>query len=349
MFTPIDRQVIGSWYRYLLEPRIAKLTGRTLRATGPRIAIVGNCQSFNMAYAIQLLCPAALVDHFPLIPRSHVPLRIFARTLATYDFVFSHDFPAGFIPSGGFKELRDLLNKTTLLPQINFAAFHPDSVYVGDSAEGHAPIFGPLGPYRSALAVFAFRKGLSLQEANALFNHNVFESLGYYGFWNDASAELIQSCKRDCDMDLSAELIKWARRVAFMHTVNHPKPFVLVDVAKKLLAKIGLLVPDLDYENYMIDDFLRYPTFPIYPPIGAYYGCAGSYTFKLAPAAAARDVGDYLVLPEFLIGSYAKFRRFGDARLANPRVDAWLGERATADMIVSLARENLRMGRLPVR
>ena len=349
MLTPIDKQTIRSWHQYLAEPQIAKLTGRVLRAIGPRIAVVGNCQSFSIAYAMKLLCPAARVDHFPVIPRSHVPLKIFVRTLATYDYVLSHDFPTGFIPGGGSKELRDLLPKTILVPQITFAAFHPDSVYVGEAGGLHAPIMSPLGPYHSALAVFAFRKGLSLQEANALFNDNVFEALGYFDFWNEASAELIENCKRDYEMDLSFEFSNWTRRGVFMHTVNHPKPFVLVDIAKKLLTNIGLPAPDIDSEDYMIDDFIRYPIFPIYPPIGAYFGCLGSYTFRLTPAHPVPEVADYLMLPQFINGSYAKYRKCESGRLTNRRVDTWLGDKATSDMIVSLAQENLKGGRLPVR
>jgi hypothetical protein len=349
MLTPIDNQTIRSWYQYLAEPQIVKLTGRVLRATGPRIAVVGNCQSFSIAYAMKLLYPTAKVDNFPVMPRSHVPLKIFVRTLATYDYVFSHDFPTGFIPGGGSKELRDLLPKTILIPGITFAAFHPDSVYLGEAGGLHAPIFGPLGPYHSALAVFAFRKGLSLQEANALFNHNVFEALGYFNFWNEASAAFIQQSKENYDLDFSAEFIKWARRGVFMYSVNHPKPFVLLDVAKKLLTNIGLSAPDIDNEDYMIDDFMRDPIFPIYPPVGAYFGCLGSYTFTLTTAQPTRQVGDYLMLPQFLYGSYTKYRQCGSERLTNHRVDAWLGDSTTADMIAALARKNLQAGLLPVR
>jgi hypothetical protein len=299
---PIDKQTIRSWYQYFAEPHIVKLTGRVLRAIGPRIAIVGTCQSFSIACAMKLMCPTATVDHFPIISRSHVPQKIFVETLATYDYVFLHAFPAGFIPGGGSNELRDLLEGTILIPTISFSAFHPDSISVGEG-EVHAPIFGPLGVYHSVLALFAFRKGLSLREANALFNDNVFQALGYFDFWNEASAELIESGKRDCDLDLSDEFIKWSRRGVFMYTINHPKPFVLVDVAKKLLTNAGFTVPDIDYENYIFDDFIRYPIFPIYPAIGAHFGCFGSYTFRLTTAQVERHVVDYLTLPQFLSGS----------------------------------------------
>ncbi len=78
--------------------------------------------------------------------------------------------------------------------------------------------FGPVGPYHSALAVFAFRKGLTLTEANALFNRNVFEALGYFDIWNDAAREFLETARQKFGMDLSAELMSWARRGVFMYS-----------------------------------------------------------------------------------------------------------------------------------
>ncbi|MGA8171968.1 MAG: WcbI family polysaccharide biosynthesis putative acetyltransferase [Methylocystis sp.] len=348
MLTPIDRQTAKSWYRHRVEPHVAKLQGRLLRATGPRIAIIGTCQSFSIAHAMKLLQPTATVDHFPVIPRSHVPLKIFAQTLATYDFVMSHAFPQGFIPGGGSDELRGLLKKTTLLPVITFAAFHPDCISVGED-DIHAPIFGPLGLYHSALALFAFRAGLSEQEAAALFNQNVFEAVGYFDFWNEATAALLGSCKQDHGLDLSPEFNSWSRRGVFMYSNNHPKPFVIFDLAKKLLASVGLPASDLDYETYIVDDFIQYPVFPVYPPIGAHFGCRGSYTFKITPMNSRGHVGDYLLLPQFIKASYEKYGKCDSARLTNHRVETWLADAAATDLIVSLGRKNLRMGLLPER
>ena len=149
MLTPIDKQIIRSWYQYVAEPHFSRFTGRVLRAIGPRIAVVGTCQSFSVAYAIKLLRPEAKVDHFPVMSRSHAPLETFIKTLKTYDYVLLNDFPRGFIPGGGSSELRDRLRKTFVVPTITFSAFHPDSISVGDD-EVRSPIFGPLGPYHSA-------------------------------------------------------------------------------------------------------------------------------------------------------------------------------------------------------
>ncbi|HXY57730.1 MAG TPA: WcbI family polysaccharide biosynthesis putative acetyltransferase [Methylocystis sp.] len=350
MLRPLDKQIVKSWYQHLAEPHIAKLSGRVLRTTGPRIAVVGNCQSYSTAYAMKLMLPAARVDHFPIISGARLSIRVLAETLATYDFIFAHDFPSGFIPGGGLAELRQRLPRIAFLPQIAFSAFHPDCIYVGENAA--APqVFSPLGAYHSALAVFAFRAGLSIEEANALFNDNVFAALGYYNFWNDACRELIAINKESFDFDLSAELSSWGRRGVFMYTINHPKPFVMIDVAKALLSRAGLQIQDIDTDYYMIDDFidLNQPIFPIYPPIGAHYGVKGSYTFRLTSRHLVRNLSDYLTLPQFIFSCYKKYKECVPAVLGNPRVDAWLADCGVRDQIVSLARSNLAAGLAPVR
>ena len=70
MLTQVDRQILKSWRQYAIEPRIAKFTGRVMRNIGPRIAIIGNCQSFGVAYAMKVLDPSATVDHFSMIARA---------------------------------------------------------------------------------------------------------------------------------------------------------------------------------------------------------------------------------------------------------------------------------------
>ena len=159
MFSQIDKQIAKSWLEYVIEPRVAKLTGRVMRRTGPRIAVIGNCQAFGIAYAMKLLDPSATVDHFSIIRKSRASFDLFTKTLATYDHVFSHEFPHGHISGGDAEELcRRLREKTILVPTVTFSAFHPDLVYLIDETRGNAPLFGPLGPYHSALAVFAYRK-----------------------------------------------------------------------------------------------------------------------------------------------------------------------------------------------
>jgi len=85
MISQIDKQIIRTWS--------AALTGRR-NANGPRVAVIGNCRSYGVAYAMKLLDPTARVDHYSAVAKSQANIGLLARTLATYDYVFSQDFPA---------------------------------------------------------------------------------------------------------------------------------------------------------------------------------------------------------------------------------------------------------------
>jgi len=348
MLSQIDRQIIRSWYNHLVEPRLAPFYSKGPRLTGPRIAVIGNCQAFGLAYAMKLIDPSARVSHFSAIAKTIADVKLLAETLSTYDYVFSHEFLHGHVRGGGSAELCALLGKVIMIPSITFSAFHPDLVYLLDATRGHAPTIGPVGPYHSALAVFAFRRGLSVEEAHALFNRNVFEALGYFDVWNDAVNELVETSKRKFGMDLSAEIANWSRRGVFMYSLVHPRPFVLFDLAKKFLAHAGLPTPAVNGDYYAVDDLGRAEIFPIYPPIGEYFGVQGSYTFKLENYHLSAEVGEFVTLPYYLAECYKVYRRCAPAQLTHPRIEAWLADPAAVGRIITLAGENLRKGLLPV-
>lgn len=350
MFSQIDRQIIRSWIEYAVEPRIAKVTGRVIRTTGPRIAVIGNCQAFGLAYAMKVMDPSAAVHHFSAIGRSKASMEMLARTLDTYDYVFAHDFLEGHLRGGGDSEaLRKLLpKKVTLTPAVTFAAFHPDLVFIEDKSQPlHGFIFGPLGPYHSAVSLFAYRAGLSVEEAQAMFNENVLRTVGYLDIWNAAAKEFLSISRTRYDLDLSAELMSWSRRGVFMYSNVHPKSYVLFDIAKRVWQKAGLTVPAADLSYYEIHDLARAEIFPVYPPIARVFGAQGGYLFKLQNHHLANTVGDFLTLPQYLAASYKTFEKIGPAQLSNPRVEGWLADEETKRLLISYARENLRAGLTP--
>lgn len=350
MFSQIDKQILKSWRQYAVEPRLAKLTGRTLRNTGPRIAVLGNCQAFGLAYAMKVMDPSATVDHFSAIGRSRVAtMDMLVKTLDTYDYVFTHDFLEGHLRGGGDSEelLRRLPGKATKTPAVTFAAFHPDLIYIQDKSEPlHGFIFGPLGPYHSAIALFCYRAGLSLEETRGAFNENVFQTLGYLDMWNEVATGFIENAKL-YGVDLSTDLMNWSRRGVFMYSIVHPKSFVLFDIARRMWEKVGLKPPAADFGYYEIHDLARAEIFPVYPAVARVFGAQGGYLFKLQNHHLAHSVGDFLTLPQYLESSFKTFEKTGAEHLANPRVDAWLGDESTKNFVIKLARENLRAGLAP--
>lgn len=344
MFSQIDKQILKSWRQYALEPRLARLTGRVLRNTGPRIAVIGNCQSFGVAYSMKLMDPSATVDHFSAIGSSRAHMSLFVKTLATYDYIFTHDFVAGHIRGGDSKDLCAQLSKTFVYPAIGFAAYHPDMILIHDLSLTHGFLFGPIGPYHSAIGLFAYRKGLSLEECNGLFNENVFDALGYFNVWNDAASELINSIKVGCDIDLSTDLLNWSRKGVFMFSTVHPKSFVLYDLARRLWEKVGLTPREVDFSFYGVDDLSRSEVFPVYPPIAKMFGVKGSYLFKQQNHHFAHTVGDFLTLPQYLSSCYKTYAATESAKLYNVRVEAWLTNEDLCNSLLKMAKENLRAG-----
>lgn len=347
MLSQIDKQILKSWVQYAIEPRIAKVTGRQLRRTGPRIAVVGNCQAFGVAYAMKVMDPSATVHHYAAIGHARVAdMGLLVKTLDTYDYVFSHEFLHGHLRGpGDSQELRARLPKVTRLPAVTYAAFHPDLVYLTDAKGGF--IFGPLGPYHSAIGVFAYRAGLSPDETRALFNENVFTTLGYLDMWNEAARGFLEMAKNDCGLDLSTDLMKWSRRGVFMYSLVHPMSFVLFDIAKRMWEKVGLEPPAADYGYYQIYDLARAEIFPVYPPIAKLFGVQGAYLFKLQNHHLANDVGDFLTLPQYLAACFKTYEKAGAENLGNPRVEGWLADEGTKSLLIGLARENLKAGKLP--
>jgi hypothetical protein len=342
MLSQIDKQLI----RAFVSPRLERLRG-TQPATGPRIAVIGNCQSYGVAYAMKLLDPTARIDHYSAVSRTFADIDWLARALSTYDRVFSQDFPAGIVKGGDSQELMRRLGNADLFPTLNFAAFQPDLVYLLDASRGHRVLDGPLRPYHSALAVFAFRIGLPLEAAQALFNRNVFEAVGYFDVWGPAAAEFLKNAS-NYDLDLSAELMNWSRRGVFMYSIVHPKPFVLADIARKLFAKGGLAIRNPNLDDYAIDDLARAEIFPVYPEIAEIYGVRGGYLFKRGNFHISAGVGEFLTLPQFLSACYKVYKRARPEQIAHPRIDGWLGDARVAKRLVALARENLARGLTPV-
>ncbi len=347
MISQIDKQIFRCWKQLVVEPRLAKITGRVMRGVSPRIAVIGNCQSYGVAYAMKLLAPTARVDHYSSIGKARADIGLLTKTLATYDQVFSQDFPPSIVKGGDSQELLRRLNNATLFPTVSFAAFHPDLVYLLDAAKCNKALFGPLGPYHSSLAVFAYRVGLSAKQANALFNRNVFEAVGFFDVWNSAAGEFLANAKR-YDLDLSNELMNWSRRGVFMYSIVHPKPFVLADIARRLFAKKGLVVRNENLDDYVIDDLARAEIFPVYPEIAENFGVRGGYLFKQGNFHISNGVGSFMTLPEYLEACYAVYKRARPSQISHPRVDGWLSDETITRKLIALAQENFARGATPV-
>ena len=236
-----------------------------------------------------------------------------------------------------------------LFRPISFAAFHPDLVFIHDPTRLHGYVAGPLGPYQSALGLFAYLKGLSLDMANALFNENVFEAVGYLDMWGAASRELVETARSKFGLDLSAELMSWSRRGVFMYSSVHPMGFVLCDIARKLLEcrrpasrarSTRITTTSTSSRAAIFSRSIRRS-----PNATA---CTGSYLFKRENHHISQGVGEFSDAAAISRArAMSMFRAPRGAELSNPRVEGWLADEASSRILVKLARENLAAGLTP--
>jgi hypothetical protein len=318
---------------------IASLRDRSLRRPGsaPRIAVVANCQSFGVAYAMKLLNLDATVHRFPVIFKSWIGVKTLARTLKLYDFVFFQPFGPGYVRGGSAEPILQELNDPTLLPTLIFTGFHPDQVYVHDRAKGDAPINGPIGPYHSALAFFAYRAGLTVDAALRLFNREVFDSIGYFDVWNGATEAFLKQ-GQEFSLDFREDLLRWSRRGCFMYSSLHPKPFVFFDFARQLTQKAGVPTRPINFDDYAVDDLVRGSVYPVYPEIAEFYGIQGSYIFKGAHFSFGTGLGEFWNLRDFVTDSYRAYAKYQLDQLANERVQDWLDDAEISGFLRSIAR-----------
>ena len=318
MLSEIDRQLAHVWRRRLL--------GREKGA--PKIAVVGNCQSFGVAYGMKLLLPAAQVDRFTIVNKGLADLGFLARTLANYDHVFSLEFQPGFVRGGGWEELRARMPSVQPIPSIVFSCFHPDTVYVLDPARGGRPIESPTGPYHSAIALYAYLRGMNAEQTEGLFNADFFAALGYFDIWEE-SAQQFLALAAEARLDLSGELVRWSRRGAFMYSMNHPKAHVLFDVARALLKRAGLPhSAQIEFDDFAVDDIVRGAVYPVYPEIAERYGHRGNYLFKRANYELSRSVGEFLGLRAYIESCFSMYAKESRASLSAGahRVQSWLND-----------------------
>jgi Polysaccharide biosynthesis enzyme WcbI len=326
LLSALDRQVIASW------------RDRALRrhASGPRIAVVGNCQSFGVAYAMQLLDLEAEIARFSIVSKSWTDMRTLARTLATYDHVFAQDFAPGYLRGGVSAVLQNELGEAVWFPSLAFSAYHPDLILISDPTRGNQLVNCATGPYHSALAFFGYRAGLPPEAALRLFRREVFAALGYFEVWEGAAEALLEQ-GRQFGLDLGADFLRWARRGCFMYSINHPKPYVLYDIARRLLRGVGRPAEPVDFDTYAVDDIVRGYVFPVYPEIAELYGSSGSYIFKASHYRLSKGLGKFWDLPGYLRDCYRIYAEHPPEQLVNERVQGWLDDADTSKLLRDFA------------
>lgn len=302
---------------------------------GSKIVVIGpNCQIPVLAGCFSFLAPDA--DVTLLTRAAFQRLGSDAATLADLvsraDLVVGHAFQPGPFGPLGSARIGALAKRHVTLPVLTFSAFHPDTVYVQDD-RGRS-LRAAMGDYHSALVLYGHGRGFSVRETVSLFRKDVFARLGFLDGWFQAQDLLIKSGHR-AGFDVAPLVGRWARRGCFMHTLNHPKVWVLCDMARTVLEQNGFSVRSADIADYLPDP-LSNVVWPVYPDIAESLGLSGGYLFKRSSEIGAfRGAIDNCMGLDVLVDRmYAAYRDTPTISSACDRVRTWLGDERLRDAIV---------------
>lgn len=281
METTLRRLIASDEFLGLVEER-SLFRSRTLIETLPqpskKISIFTNCQGSNLGRCIQALT-GTRPPSFAFVPVENIRepergLDTVRKALAENDVVLMQPLYADAISP----LLPELSQKLLLFPSISFPAFQPDQCYVRIKGT-FSEVSGPLGPYHSSIAYYAWRAGMSAQQAADLFCDGVYQQLRFYDYWDSATQAMLEEGER-CGMPLEGLLKQWRTRGCFMHSPNHPKLFVVADIARQVMQQLDITALPIDPLEVVWDNLADTSIWPVYPEIARRIGIEGSYVFK---------------------------------------------------------------------
>jgi Polysaccharide biosynthesis enzyme WcbI len=241
------------------------------------IFLVGNCQVRPLADALRMLYPEDEIIDILTWDFSDVEnTRGAMHYLRTFDFQIR-------MPDNqcvlSLEDIGPLPNQQIIrIPSITFPAFHPDQVYARGPDGG---LFVGVIDYHSAIGLWAWMNGASIDEASALFDDVTLTALGYDGYWEPSVRALAAEFEAS-DVEFRPFWLRAQRLGLFMHTVNHPLPAVLGLLAKSVAIRLG--APESiwsdPFERYL-HDYCSSAVWPVMPVVGRRLGLEGSWQWRV--------------------------------------------------------------------
>lgn len=263
------------------------------------IAVSSNCQTAGLVDCLKAIFPNDQITPLPLPwpfhPDKHAaPL---ALQLTGYDFWVTI----------ANKEVCDrVLAKVPerqpgliRIPAIGFPAFPPDLCYAQNSATQTLTQYH----YNSAIASWCYRNRVEPKDTESLFCAEIYAALGYFDQWGAGRDYLSKSFKiAGLEADFESFFLNLQRTGCFMHTINHPKIYVL-ELLSKIVAKRMGLPPVALNRPLAVQDALADTVWPLYPEVADAFSLQGGNTvWQLNPAHLIDGVRDYVA---FSFDSYA--------------------------------------------
>ena len=216
------------------------------------------------------------------------------------------------------------------IPSLTFPAFHPDLVYALGPGGG---LFRGPADFHSAIGLWAWCRGATVDQAVALFTDAVFAELHYDDYW-DASVTSLREAFDSSDIEFGAFWRNLQRVPLFMHTVNHPTTAAIAAFSKAIAVRLGATADVWGYplERYLTDYCLG-AIWPVYPLVGRRLGIPGAWQWRL-------DDKQYLGISAWLSLCFAAYEGTDPAdvvchrfvgglydEVLGPRLDALSGAR----------------------
>lgn len=284
-----------------------------------KISIIGNCQIMSLGPCLQVMIPDGVIESVWCQ---------FLEKFSPADFIFLQIGQEHLLTKKDGEHPAEI----HFWPNFYYPGFHPDIVYV---QAGENLVHSPLGDYNSALVVYGWMKKLSIKETLALFCEAVFEHLSYFEYMAHGDEYMLQEGLKT-SIDMAPLLAGWKKRGCFAHSVNHPKLFVICDIARALLKNAGIECVVPEPERFLTDP-LAEVIWPVYPEIAARIGTEGDYWFKV-PTSKCRPgrTVEIIGLEQFIERSFELYRNFPRDQL---KVHRPFGPGSKYDNLESLTRK----------
>lgn len=267
------------------------------------ILIVGNCHIYQIASSLELIAEEsvkALRD--PLnckrdpslmgAAKENVAQATHIGVISTFRDDFLDIFP-------------EALDRTYMIPHVRSAAFQPDIV---EFAIGGKRVEGRMEVSHSRLILFGFLRGLDVATTRRLFTEEAYRLLGYIDEW-ERSLAWARHQSELTGWNVEDLYETWRRRGCFTHTPNHPKLFVLSDLAHGFAIRSGIPVLFCDARDLQMDKAAAHSIWPVYPELARHHGFEGNLRFKFV--TRGQNIWENrkltISLEEFITESYALY------------------------------------------
>lgn len=245
-------------------------------ADGPSVAVIGNCQAPGLAAVMAASCAVRQVMPLTGLNREPDAFRKQLKSLAAKADIWFIN-PGNTLAREAFAETARPGARLVTVPALMFNAFHPDVCY----AQHRGTQQLTQQHYNSAIAAWAYSRGLSVERTAALFCPEAYEGLGYMDAWPRAMDHLRRSFEAsDLKADYASFALHIQRQGCFMHTPNHPGLAAMTALARLAARRAGITLLDAPVPGELADG-LSSTIWPVYPEIAQALALdGGSYTWK---------------------------------------------------------------------